>query len=591
MSPHQYVSIISVVHNLRENGSLSIRHVGNPTGPPYPAHSTHPDSSTYDFSSSSVDIQGIHLSQSTRFSNPWITPKAGSSEGPTVRHIPQASHNESLEQVEQPAQGNLDTPPSYVTVADSCGSGKRCRRTTIDMLSEDTILEIFDFYRLDTMTQRPWMWHHLAHVCRKWRHVLSVSPRRLDLHILCEYGSPIGNILRSWPTLPLVVRFDLDSSRESEHLPRNVVVALRHPDRLCSIDLEVTSSMTGSIVEVIQKPCQALGSIRITVRDSTESSILVRNAFLGGSSPHLREIKLDGIAFPFPAIQQVLLSTNNLVELHLSKIPNDVYFSPEDLVTGLSTLVQLKRLTFGFLSPDFRPPSTMTRPARQRASLPSLAFLAFHGMSEYLEEFVARIDFPVLSKILIKLFNDILFEIPQFCELITRLNTPKPLASALVTFYSMFVKVTFSHKANILDEYHYTLRNSCRRLDWQLSFVTQITSQLSPFLFSVHELAIQAGPKFEVLAGEDVDSTQWLELFQPFTHVTKVTVWAKQLVPGILQALVTEDMAAGVLPELTTFRLYGYPSDPSVVKAAEQFVVTRRLSGHRVDLKNPYDFS
>ena len=68
------------------------------------------------------------------------------------------------------------------------------------MLSEDTLLEIFDFYRLGTMKQsreHPWEWHRLAHVCRKWRHVISMSPRRLDLHILCEYGAPVEGILRS----------------------------------------------------------------------------------------------------------------------------------------------------------------------------------------------------------------------------------------------------------------------------------------------------------------------------------------------------------------------------------------------------------
>ena len=89
---------------------------------------------------------------------------------------------------------------------------------------------------------------------------------------------------------------------------------------------------------------------------------------------------------------------------------------------------------------------------------------------------------------------------------------------------------------------------------------------------------------------EDVDLTQWLELFQPFTHVTKVTVWEKQLVPGIVQALM-EDLAPEVLPELTRLHLYGYPSIPSVAKAAEQFAATRWLTGRFVDLKGPFDSS
>jgi hypothetical protein len=63
---------------------------------------------------------------------------------------------------------------------------------------------------------------------------------------------------------------------------------------------------------------------------------------LGGSALHLREIKLDDNAFPFLKLRQVLLSTNNLAGLHFSSIPNDGYISPDDLVTGLYTLIQLK---------------------------------------------------------------------------------------------------------------------------------------------------------------------------------------------------------------------------------------------------------
>jgi hypothetical protein len=85
---------------------------------------------------------------------------------------------------------------------------------------------------------------------------------------------------------------------------------------------------------------------------------------------------------------------------------------------------------------------------------------------------------------------------------------------------------------------------------------------------------------------EEVDPTQWLELLQPFTHVTEVYVLNDRLVPVIVQALVTEDMAAGVLPELTSLHLSGYRKSSSVAKAAEQFVATRKLSGRTVNLIN-----
>ena len=510
------------------------------------------------------------------------------------------------------------------------------------MLSEDALLDIFDFYRLDAMEQSPWKWHHLAHVCRKWRHVISVSPRRLELRILCKSGAPIESILASWPTLPLVARYNASqkpeltpgnvmttlphpdrpnantksefisgnidttllypdryhsASRESEYIPEsvmtslarpnrynasskfipgNVMTALLRPDRLCEIDLQVTSRMTGSIVKVIQKPCQTLESIRIRVQNLTGPSIVVHSAFLGGSAPHLRNIQLDGISFPFPEMRRVLLSARNLVELHLLNIPNDVYFSPADLITSLSTLVHLKQLKVDFHSPASSPPPSMRRSPLQRTTLPSLTLFDFHGASGYLNEFVAQIDLPALCKISIWLFNDIIFEIPQYCQFIPSLVALGLPAWVFVTHSVEHVYVSFREGEG--REENCFLATSCRQLDWQLSFATQILRQFSPFLSSVRILVIQRD--HELPSGEeDVDSTQWLELFQLFTHVTEVHVWDKQLVPGIMKALVAEDMAPGILPELTLLDLVGYREFPSVVKDVGKFI---RLSGDRV---------
>jgi hypothetical protein len=453
-------------------------------------------------------------------------------------------------------------------------------RKTIEMLSDDILLDIFDFYRLDALTRsggRPWRWHRLAHVCQKWRHIISTSPRRLDLRIFCDDRTPI-DILHIWPTLPLAVSFK--ATRESTLMPKNITAALRHLDRIWQVELHVTSSMTTSLAEMIQKPCRALESISITVEDATGTSIPVHNAFLGRSAPQLKEIKLGGIFYPFPKLRQVLLSTNTLVELRLSKIPNSVYFSPDDLVTGLSTLVRLKSLSVGFnFTASHRPPN-VTHPPPQHTTLPSLTSLDFHGASEYLEGFMARINSPVLSKITIRLFNQIFFEIPQFCQFILRPNALGSPTWVIVTHSAELVSISLTLNRNE----HYLLGTSCRRLDWQLSFVTEILTQISsssPLLSSVRSLTIQKGD--ELPSMEDLDSTQWLELFRPLTHVTLVRVSEEQLVPSIVQALVTEDTDTAVLPELFSLHLEKH-STPSVVEAAEQFVATRRLSGHTVFL-------
>jgi hypothetical protein len=284
---------------------------------------------------------------------------------------------------------------------------------------------------------------------------------------------------------------------------------------------------------------------------------------------------LDGIAFPFQEIRQVLLSTKNLVELELSNIPNDVYFSPDDLVTGLTTLVQLKQLVVGFLSPTSSPLASMTRPP-QRTTLPSLTYLCFRGETEYLEEFVARINLPALGKFYIDLFNDIFFEIPQLCQFIP--NQLRSVTSMSIEHTPASVCLFF-HQNNETD---CILSILCERLDWQLSSVAQIASQLSPFLPGVDDLDI--GMDARLSAEErDMDATQWLELFRAFTYARKVCV-REDLVPGVAQALAMENIVGGVLPELTSLYLLGYHSSPSAAKAAEQFVAARRLSGRTVHL-------
>jgi hypothetical protein len=155
-----------------------------------------------------------------------------------------------------------------------------------------------------------------------------------------------------------------------------------------------------------------------------------------------------------------------------------------------------------------------------------------------------------------------------------------------VTHSADFVSVFVVQEEKASNE-NVLLGTSCRRLDWQLSFATQISNQLSPLLSSVRVLYIREGRKSPT-GEEDVDPTQWLELLQPFTHVTRVDIFGERLVRSIVRALVVDDMATEVLPELTSLRLDQgldrYPRCPPVAKAALEFVAARGLSGRTVTL-------
>lgn len=455
----------------------------------------------------------------------------------------------------------------------------------IEMLHEDILLEIFDFYRLNAIKRsrgRPWQWYPLARVCRRWRYVLTASPSRLGLQIFCKPRAPIEHILDSWPTLPLVIRYKYPKSKS---LPDNIISALRRPGRVREIDLVLPWSLMQSTIEMIQEPFQALERIRLTAKNAvTRQPLLASEELLGGSAPRLREIKLDGIAFPFPTIRQLLSSAaDNLVQLCLSNIPNTGYFTPDALVTSLSTLTQLMELTIDFNSPN-SPPQSMARSPHQRVILPCLSILSYHGASEYINEFVVQVDFPALTYIKIELFNAFIFHIPRFCQFISRANALNSPTEVMLTPSSWLVTLLFIQQGEdrrVSGEF--SLGVPCSQ---HLS-MTGILSQLSPILSGVDSISIKPYriPYGEKGPLEDVDSTQWLDIFRPFTHVKKVHVF-ERLVPDIVDALTTQDMATGVLPELTHLYLKGYRQSPSVAKAAAQFVAARRHSGRTISLFN-----
>ena len=150
---------------------------------------------------------------------------------------------------------------------------------------------------------------------------------------------------------------------------------------------------------------------------------------------------------------------------------DDSYFSPYDLVTALSPLAQLESLTLGFYSPS---PSSMKHPPAQCTALPSLTFLDFHCSSEYLEDFLARICLPSLRKITVKIFNQIFFEIPRFCQLISRLNALGLLTLVFVTHSVESVSVTLVNE-NVSLNTSCVLKTSCT---WLVKFVAMRRSRL-----------------------------------------------------------------------------------------------------------------
>jgi len=277
-----------------------------------------------------------------------------------------------------------------------CGTG----RATIDMLPDDVFLDIFDFYRLDSIYY-PWIWVSLVHVCRRWRQVIFASPRRLDLQFLCRPRTRVREMLDILPPeLPMVVCNCYSSpTRQCNSLSledgSQIITAIEQRDRVRWINLEdLPSTLSEKLVTIMQETFPTLKYVLLWAGDGTASAL--PEGFLGGSAPGLETFWLRGI--PFPKVPQLLLSTNDLIHLRLESIPDSGYFSPEAMVTALSTCTKLETLVLEFMSEDTHPDlSSREITSLARVFLTALTFFSFAGDGRYFDNFVPRIESPFLG--------------------------------------------------------------------------------------------------------------------------------------------------------------------------------------------------
>ena len=366
----------------------------------------------------------------------------------------------------------------------------RTERVTIDVLPDNALLEIFAFCLVEELEPHlTWShvqtWNTLVHVCPRWRTIIFASPRRLDLRIRCTARTPVKEMLDIWPALPLVIwRKPGVYALSQEEDADNIAAALEHNDRVCQIVLDyLPGSLLERLATVIQESFPALTHLQISVMDMSKP--VVPEAFLGGSAQHLRLCILRGVAIP--GIQKLLLSAGGLVTLHLWNVPHSGYVSPEAMVTCLYPMHNLEDLAIGFESPLSRP----DRPNRYlypdtRVVLPALTRFHFRGVSEYMEDLLSRIDFPLLDDVRIGLFNQLIFVTPQLHNFLARTEKFKELNHATLEFFSRHIAFRF-------ESVSLSLEVSCRKLDWQLSSMAQVCNSLSPLFSTLERLDIRDG--------------------------------------------------------------------------------------------------
>jgi hypothetical protein len=362
----------------------------------------------------------------------------------------------------------------------------------------------------------------------------------------------------------------------------NVIAALKHNDRVCQITLKFDLVMK-KVLDAMQGP-NFPALTHLSLSSVIEIARVVPDSFMGGSAPRLQDLRLERV--PFPGLSKLLLSATDLFRLDLCRIPHSGYISPQAIVACLSTLPRLKLLYLGFESPRSRPIRRESRrlPPLTRSVLPALIKLHFTGVSEYLEDLVARIDTPLLDCLEIALFHQLIFDTPQLTQFISRTPTLQVHGRARVDFSDLRVRVTFPKTSS---SYHLALKILCRKPDWQLSSMAQICTSFFPrsLIHMVERLFIRERTNSILKWQDAIENSQWMELLHPFTGVKDLFL-SKGMAPRIAPYL--QELVGGrtteVLPVLQRlFMEELHPSKP-VEGAIGKFVAARLLSSQPVAL-------
>jgi hypothetical protein len=406
--------------------------------------------------------------------------------------------------------------------ADKCDVGQG----PIDTLPDGVLLRIFDFYLSEAQPTLGGFkeinaWFTLVHVYQRWRNFVFASSRRLGLQLVCTARTPVTKKLDVWPALPIVV---------SQHALKpegvqNIVAALKHTDRVCGINLDrISYWVLDKVLAVMQQPFPALKDLYLVSNTAESGTRKIPDSFLGGSTPHLRSLQLGGIEFQ--GLSNLLLSAVSLVTLSLWSVPR------------------------------FVPP-----PSSTRFVFPALTRFMFQGYKQYLEDFVAQVDAPILSDIFIKLLYPDTSGIPRLAPLISCPVNLKAPDNALIAFWYKTVSVKFR-----LPSGYETLRLKIEYYgpdsNLGLSYLARICGSSLPPLPTVERLYVTFASH-----GRHVRNGHWLDLLYPFTALNKLYL-SEELEPvrqgaikvlPTLQDIFSESQLREAIPQpFTPLQLFSY---------------------------------
>ena len=339
--------------------------------------------------------------------------------------------------------------------------------------------------------------------------------------------------------------------------------------------------------------CTDEDEVQVEDEDEDEDRLIIPSTFLGGSAPRLHEISFINI--PFPTIPPILSSASDLVKLQLEDVPRTPFPSPEAMVACLAALTRLEGISIEFQSELSIRHRNHLRPSLETwVVLPAVAFISYTGDNAYLEDFVARINTPLINSIDIKYSDeDFDYQVTELIKLIERSN-PQPSRCGFARIFFKPRKTTFSlcpqtkpneRAISIQISTGGGVRSQVDDMTQMLSQVTLVSAMIS----DVVRLDIEAASPWEmdedymdreIMESMDNAGVGWLELFHPFIAIKTLCI------PSRFAESVARDFKEStvqVLPALELLHLEGHPFMP-VGQIAEELHNTFRASGRPIEV-------
>ena len=192
-----------------------------------------------------------------------------------------------------------------------------------------------------------------------------------------------------------------------------------------------------------------------------------------------------------------------------------------------------------FQSPLSRPDRVSRQPPPvTRNVVPSLTDFSFKGVSEYIEDFLSRIESHVLSDFEVDLFNQLIFDTPLLHDFFAPTERFKTRTRAIIVFSRDVIQLKL--------ESGLSLRISCTNPDWQISSMAQVCTSSPPLFSTLERLDISKDFSPPPHWQDGVEYIEWLELLRPFTALKDLYI-VKNLGPLVTAAL--HELARKVLWE------------------------------------------